>query len=131
MTSYYASNEAKKLLGFRAGWKPASLAVVRIVLGCIGRAKHDKFASIGFDKYCEIVAVNGRRVASAAMRAPPSMVSRASFGGAIKPRRPVTEPLMLRIHFRFRGMADMAGFAVGSTRSRMDPTETLTNVSMP
>jgi hypothetical protein len=82
-------------------------------------AKHDKFASIGFDKYCEIVAVNGRGVASAAMRAPPSMVSRASFGGAIKPRRPVTEPLTLRIHFRFRGMADMAGLAVGLTQSRL------------
>ena len=47
------------------------------------------------------------------------MVSRASFGGAIKPRRPVTEPLMLRIYFRFRGMADMAGLAVGLTQSRL------------
>jgi hypothetical protein len=29
---------------------------------------------------------------------------------------------MLRIHFRFRGMADMAGLAVGLTQSRLTPS---------
>ena len=47
--------------------KTAYLAIVRIVLGRIGRAKQDKFASIGFDKYRQIVAVNGRGVTCAAM----------------------------------------------------------------
>jgi hypothetical protein len=36
------------------------------VLGCIRRAKHDKFASIGLDNYRQIVTVNGCGVTSAA-----------------------------------------------------------------
>ena len=42
--------------------KTAYLAIVGIVFGCIGRAKHDKFVSNSLDKYRQIVAVNGRGV---------------------------------------------------------------------
>jgi hypothetical protein len=38
------------------------------VFGRRWRAKHDKFASIGLEKYRQIVTVNGRGVTSAAMR---------------------------------------------------------------
>ncbi len=38
---------------------------------------------------------------------------------AINPPRPMALPLMLWIYFRFRRIADLAGFATGSTRSRM------------
>ena len=57
--SLLSLNRRQKFLGFFAGGKAANLAIVGIVLGRIGRAKHDKFASIGFDKYRQIVTVNG------------------------------------------------------------------------
>jgi hypothetical protein len=41
--------------------------------------------------------------------------------GAINRQWPVAVPPMLSIYFRFPGIADMAGLAAGSTRSRMTP----------
>jgi hypothetical protein len=60
-------NRSQKFLDLSARGKTADLAIVGIVFGCIGRAKHDKFASNGLDNYRQIVAVNGRGVPRAAM----------------------------------------------------------------
>src|ERR1700675_3492686 len=62
-------NRSQKFLGALARWKPTTLAIVGIMPGRVWRTNRNKLLPILLDKLSDVLAIEGRHVPCAAMRA--------------------------------------------------------------